>query len=141
VSGSAIPAAQLVLRELLEAAKPLEDVPVLVGKPDPLPAEFIAFFEATSQRDFGPIGGGKLNEMVELTLVVDVAEATGSDFAPSEARAWEIFADVEAVIRSDLSLADTWFFDHVSKVRKEYFRVDKRRGCRIFLTLSGKARI
>lgn len=127
------------LIELLENAE--LDVPVLLGKPDPLPAQFVSIWEATAEREFATLGGKKLDEMVELTLVIDVGLASGSDFRPSRDRALEIADEVEAVISVDSSLGGIWFFSHLSKVKTQYFRTDKRRGCRAFQTLSGKGRI
>jgi hypothetical protein len=142
VTSSAIPAVKAALLTLLGSASGLEGVAILRGKPDPLPDEFVSVWDAASERDYAGLGPkAPLDEVIDLTLVVDVGQASGTDFEPSETRAWEIFGAVEDAIRSDLTLSGSWRFDRISKVKQEYFRQDKRRGCRVFCTLTGKARI
>jgi len=143
MSADAIPAVKLAVERILGEAEALKGVLVARGKPEPQPDELVAIWEAKATREFATIGPkpAPLDEIISLTLVVDVLRASGSDFRPAEERAWVIFEGVDAALRSDLSLDGVWFFDHTAEEKQEYYRTDKKRGCRIWLTLVGKARI
>lgn len=141
-----VPAVKGAIQERLKAVESLADVPIIRGKPgDPAPEEYVSLWKAKATRDYSGLRGGAqtvpIDEMVDLTIVVDVAYATGADPEPSEVRAYEIFAAVDAALRADLTLGGVWRFDKTSSYEDDFYRDDKRRGCRVFQTLSGKARI
>ena len=143
---SAVPAVKKAVTERLRASAELAGVAVTRGKPaDPAPDEYVSLWKAKATRDYAGLRGGAattpLDELIELTIVVDVMMASGSDPEPSELRAYEIFAAVDAVLRADLTLGGAWRFDRTSQYEDDFYRDEKRRGCRVFQTLSGKARI
>lgn len=138
---TAVPAAKSALLASMQAAPGLSGVTVVRGKPDPEPSEFVSLWSAECEREYASLGQQRLDEEISLTVVVDVASAAGTDYGPAETRAWALFDAVEGAVRADLTLGGVWRFDRISKVRQEFFRQDRRRGCRVFLTITGKARI
>lgn len=133
------------VQERLEASSDLNGVQVLRGKPEPAPDEYVSLWKAKATRDYSGLRGGAatvpLDENIDLTIIVDVALASGTDPEPSEIRAYEIFAAVDAALRADLTLGGVWRYDKSSSYEDEFYRDKDRRGCRVFQTLSGKARI
>lgn len=142
---SAIPAVKDAVEARLKASEALAGVPIIRGKEDPSPVEYVSLWKAVANREYAGLRGNAatvpIDELIDLTIVVDAMSASGSDPAPAEARAYEIFAAVDAVLRADLTLGGAWRFDRTSKSEDDFYRTDKRKGCRIFLTLSGKARL
>jgi hypothetical protein len=142
---SAIPAVKDAVESRLTAAEALKGVAIFRGRPSPGPAEYIALWKTSATREYSGLRGGAatapLAELIDLTIVVDVALASGADQAPAEARAYELFGGIEDALRADLTLGGAWRFDRISKVEDDFFREDKRKGCRVFLTVSGKAQI
>lgn len=141
MTSSAIPLVKERLQAKLEAAPSLSGVAIERGKPEPGPAEYISIWSAKATREPAGLGGEKLYEQIEVVLVVDVALATGRDRQKVEERAYERAGAAETALREDLTLGDAWLFDRISKWEDEHYLLDKRRGVRVFLTLSGKARI
>lgn len=143
---TAIWSVQTAVEETLEGAAGMPSgVEIDLGKPEPLPAKCILLWEVTAKRDFAAIAkqvaGQKLWEMIDLTLVVEVALASGTQYKPADEEAEKIFKAMDTALRADLTLGGVWKFDHFSEIKKQFFRQDKRRGCRVFVTLSGKAQI
>lgn len=143
---STVPAVKAAVQAMLKADAALAGVPIVRGKPaDGAPEEYVSLWKAKATREYAGLRGGAatapMDEMVELTIVVDVQLASGTDPEPSELRAYEIFAAVDAALRADLTLGGVWRFDKTSSYEDDFYRDDKRRGCRVFQTLSGKARI
>src|SRR5262249_53398025 len=139
VSESAIPAVEAAFLAQLEGHT--DGAPLGEGKPEPTPDEYVALWEVESETEVGSLGQQKLREDIDLQVVVEVIRASANDFAPSRERAQAIAAHVEARFREDLTLGRVWLFGRISKRRQQYFRTDKQRGCRIFLTFSGSAEI
>jgi hypothetical protein len=138
------------LQKTLEAAAPLKGIPVIWGPPvgDDRPAEFVSVGfgpngeSGDAERNWGPIGAGQLEEDLTIELQVESSGHDGTDLKGAYTRSFEIAADVEAAIRADITLGDLLLLPaRLSRWRGRYFRADKVRGHRVFLTLTAQARI
>jgi len=136
---SAIPAVEAALLKQLTGHT--DEALLAEGKPEPSPDEFVALWEVDSENEYASISGPfpRFHEMINLQVVIEVIRASAADFAPPRERAQEIAAAVEDGLRLDLTLSRAWLFGSIAKRKQQYFRTDKQRGCRIFLTISGKA--
>jgi hypothetical protein len=136
---SAIPAVQDALLARLDGHT--DGALLSEGKPEPPPDELVALWEVDETTEYASLGQRKLKEDINFLIYVEAQMASGADFAPPRKRAEEIANAVEVRFREDLSLGGAWQFGRISKRKRRYFRVDKSRGCRIELTLSGQATI
>jgi hypothetical protein len=150
MADSALEAITLYLEETLTGAENLEDVSVLWGPPvgDNKPAEFVAIGmtpEGQSgevEREWGPIGGQKMDEEFSLDIVVEAGGMHGEDMKTPFIRSVELANAVESAIRDDITLGDLLLLPaRFVRRRGQYFRADKLRGHRVFQTLTGTARI
>lgn len=129
----------------------LKDVTVLWGPPagDDRPAELVSVGfgpdgqSGESAREWTLIGNDSLNEEITLELMVEVTKAhIGRDLKAAYARSVKIAEAVETEIRGDETLGDRLLLPaRLSRWRGRYYRDGEARGHRIFLTLTGTARI
>jgi hypothetical protein len=150
MSESALPAITEFLQGVLEDADDLKDVSIVWGPPlgDDRPAELVCvgFGEdgqsGESSRDWATLGGGKLDEEFEVEVTTDVQGHHGTDLKAAYDRSFELNNAVEGAIRADISLGGLLLEPaRISRAKGSYYRADKTRGHRVFLTLTGTARI
>lgn len=104
--------------------------------------EEVVIWHSEADRDFATIGRQPppLDETYNIGLVVNViAHQSGRDARSAEVRAWAIAAAVQSELRGERS--DRTLFHRPAKVAQEGIQTDKGTGCRIKITLTGKARI
>lgn len=147
-SGSALPAIFEYIHDRLSKSEAV-DVPVSWGPAtgDDAPAAWVGVGvgedgEGTeSERDFPFIGGGVLEEEFEISLIVEVLAVGDPSLKAAFDRSVAIAAIVEEEIRDDIEFGGLIFNGKVGKWKTHFFRTDTANGHRVFLTLTGKARI
>lgn len=148
------PATEAITKAIFDDLTSTLEVPVLWGPPTggSTPTEFISVGFGMngesweSDRDWVGNGRVTVDEDFKLVLCVESTVASGPDLRPAFDRSIAIAKEVEAALREDpgVEAADT----HAqirnlkfSRMAGRYFRLDKTRGHRVFLTITGIARI
>lgn len=146
---TALPEVTEYVQSLLEADEAIT-APVVWGPPtgdDRAAAVVCVGFGSNGQsgeglREWATLGGGKLDEEITLELAVDCQGMDGTDMKAAYSRSYELAASVERVLREDKGMDELLLKPaRLSALRGSYYRVDKTRGHRVFLTLTGTARI
>lgn len=135
----------------LEEAEALKGATVLWGPPvgDDRPAQVICVGfgpegeSGSSSREWKNLGGEKLEEDLTIELMVEVLQiGGGADLQPAYTASVELAEAVEDVIRTDETLGGLLMLPaRLSTWRGQYVKVDPGRGHRVFMTLTGSARI
>jgi hypothetical protein len=147
VTSSAIPSVKGALRDLWRGqtgvGQTLEGVGVKWGMFEPPKAEQIEIWKGKGQRNFRSLGNQPtpLDEEFSIDVLVSVIQAKGTDFEACETRMWAIVAAMEDLYRANPKLGLNLIYGSFSAVDQEYFTVDRQRGSRVTVTVSGKARI
>lgn len=127
-------------------------VPVLWGPPTgTVPVEFVSVGYGLAEKSWEGerewVGAGRVtvDEDFNLELCIQSMASSGPDLKPAFDRSIEIAKEVEAALREDTGLSSAETLAQIrnlkfSKALGQYFRADKSRGHRLFLTITGIAR-
>lgn len=139
---------QEALFDLLDGDADLASVPVYWGyDPDRKDSESISVgFEQDGERDWVTVGqtiGGSpaIEEGFRNQIVVEVVQAAGNDLRMPDERASVLAQHVEDALRQDVSIDGEVRECSITRVRRRFFRTDRKRGSRVFLDVSGSTRI
>lgn len=96
-----------------------------------------------SNREWRFIGNQELDETITVEIAAQAISVGATSMKTPYTASRELAAEVENVIREDITLGDNVFKGNtkLSRWRGRYFRADKAPGHRFFLTLTGTARI
>lgn len=102
MAASTVPAAKLAILALLTARPNLNEVAITWGEPtetEDLRDEMMFFEDPVTRRpDWGPLGGGLIDEEYVLTFKVK-NRIVGDDQAGAEQRAWALVYEIEQSLR------------------------------------------
>lgn len=105
--------------------------------------ELVAIYETEFTREYkllGPVPAPQ-DERFKIELIVRVLKPSGRDMAPAVARCWEIFQEMDDLLRGDHTLDGISWNALIEQGKQEFFQTDQSQGCQIKAFLAGTARI